>query len=289
MSISEKDITRYEDKYKNTLYNKIEEIISNESKIITQIEKHGQYIDIDTDIPNIGITFNNKLNELVQIFKKAGMSMFVEPNEENDIIDSNFVGNAIIDDMISQLSNGAQAMSKYDSSISKATEKRAKKVKALKKSGPIKKLFLKIRSFLVPTTVSDLTSYSEEEIEEVNSYLLEYKQIDEKLWKYNLRENVVQSLVKFINKKQYHNFTIPRLLEESVIPTLQKLDLKDVIPELQEELSGTQEHSSFSNNKSWELSPIQKLGIQISSKHIANEFEQNDSSTVIKKSNDIDK
>ena len=59
MSISEKDIREHENRYKDLLYDKIGEIISKQSQIITQIGKTGQYIDIDTDVPNIGITFNN--------------------------------------------------------------------------------------------------------------------------------------------------------------------------------------------------------------------------------------
>lgn len=282
MSISEKDIRINEDRYKNLLNDKIEEIISKQSEIITQISKTGKDVDIDTDIPNIGITFNNKLNELSQIFKKAGISMFVEPNEKYNFVDSNFVGNAIIEDMISQISNGMQALSEYDSSIDKATKKRMEKVKALEKSGPIKKLFLKIRSFFVPTTVSDLTSYSENEIEEANSHLLEYKEVDENLWKYNLKDNVVQSLVKFINNKRYHESGISELLEESVIPTLQKLELESVIPKLQNELSNLQEQSNFPNNKSWELSPTQRLEIQKNSEQVANEIKQKGNSIIDK-------
>ena len=282
MSISEKDIRINEDRYKNLLNDKIEEIISKQSEIITQIFKTGKDVDIDTDIPNIGITFNNKLNELSQIFKKAGISMFVEPNEKYNFVDSNFVGNAIIEDMISQISNGMQALSEYDSSIDKATKKRMEKVKALEKSGPIKKLFLKIRSFFVPTTVSDLTSYSENEIEEANSHLLEYKEVDENLWKYNLKDNVVQSLVKFINNKRYHESGISELLEESVIPTLQKLELESVIPKLQNELSNLQEQSNFPNNKSWELSQTQRLEIQKNSEQVANEIKQKGNSIIDK-------
>ena len=186
MSISEKDIREREDKYKNLLYSKIEEIISKQSEIIRHIGKTGQYIDIDTDVPNIGITFNNKLIELANEFRRAGISMFADPNEKYNFVDSNFVGTAIIEDMISQLLKGTQVLSEYDSRAGKVTNKRMEKIKALEESGPIKKLFFKIRSFFVPNTVSDLISYSEEEIEEVNSHLLKYKEVDENLWKYNL-------------------------------------------------------------------------------------------------------
>ena len=272
MSISGKDIITYEDSYKKLLYDKIGEIISKQSEVVTQIGKTGQYVDIDTDIPNIGITFNNKLNELSQIFKKAGISMFAESNEKYNFVGSNFVGDAIIEDMISQLSNGTQALLEYDSSMSEATNKRMEKVKALEKSGPIKRMFSKVRSLFVPTTIPDITLYSEEEIGKMNSHLSEYKEADESLWKYNLRDNVVQSLVKFINNRQYHDFTIPGLVEESVIPTLQKLGLEDIIPQLQEELSKKKEQSISLNKKSWELSSTQKIGAQISQERAASEF-----------------
>lgn len=280
MSENKQDIETNEDRYKDLLYDKIGEIISKQSESITHMCKTGQYIDIDTDIPNIGITVKNKLNELSKTFKEAGISLFSESNEKNDSADSNFVGNSIIEDIISQLSKGTQAWSEYTSSIDKTTKERTEKIKALEQSGTIKKIFLKIRSFFVPTTVSDLISYSDKEIEEVKSHLLEYKEIDENLWEYNLRDNVVQSLVKYINNRQSRILAIPGLIEESVVPTLQKLGLEDTIPQLQEELSKTQEQSKSSNNKSWELSPIQRLGIQISSERVAKEFEQNGSNTM---------
>lgn len=276
MSISEKDIKEEEDKYKNAIYGEVEKMNCTLSEIIEQ------YTNNSTKIPNISITFNNKLNEISQIFKRAGISMFAEYNKEYDFIDINFVGNAIIEDMISQLSSGVKALSKYNDSINNANKKREERIKELEKSGPIKKLFLKLRSFFVTNTVSNLTSYSKEEIEDVNSNLSKYKEIDENLCEYNLRDNVAQSLAKLIIDRRYNDFTIPAVLEESIGPTLKKLGVEDVIPQVQEELNKLQEQSKIHNSKSWDLSTIQRLGIQISSKQIANEFEQNENSAINK-------
>ena len=276
MSISEKDIKEEEDKYKNAIYGEVEKMNCTLSEIIEQ------YTNNSTKIPNISITFNNKLNEISQIFKRAGISMFAEYNKEYDFIDINFVGNAIIEDMISQLSSGVKALSKYNDSINNANKKREERIKELEKSGPIKKLFLKLRSFFVTNTVSNLTSYSKEEIEDVNSNLSKYKEIDENLCEYNLRDNVAQSLAKLIIDRRYDDFTIPAVLEESIGPTLKKLGVEDVIPQVQEELNKLQEQSKIHNSKSWDLSTIQRLGIQISSKQIANEFEQNENSAINK-------
>ncbi len=282
MSISEKDIKEEEDKYKNAIYGEVEKMNCTLSEIIEQ------YTNNSTKIPNISITFNNKLNEISQIFKRAGISMFAEYNKEYDFIDINFVGNAIIEDMISQLSSGVKALSKYNDSINNANKKREERIKELEKSGPIKKLFLKLRSFFVTNTVSNLTSYSKEEIEDVNSNLSKYKEIDENLCEYNLRDNVAQSLAKLIIDRRYDDFTIPAVLEESIGPTLKKLGVEDVIPQVQEELNKLQEQSKIHNSKSWDLSTIQRLGIQISSKQIANEFEQNENSAINKDDKEYD-
>jgi len=253
MSVSEEDFKKFEDKYKSFLYEKIEELISKQLKAIERINKAREIIDIETDIPNTGITFNNKINELAKIFEKAGVSMFADSNEKYPLVYSNLVGDAIINDMISKLLKGTQKLLQYESSFAEITNKKMEENKALEKFGPIKKLFLKIRSFIVPNTVSELKLYSEEEVEEINSYLLEYKEVDEEVFNYNLRDNIVQSLVNLINNRGFSD--VPAILEESVIPSLQKLGLEDLIPELQEKVSGSQEQTP---KRRWEISPAQK-------------------------------
>lgn len=270
MSISEKEIKAHENRYKNILYDKILTMISKQTELITQISSLRQ--GVDTDIPNIGVTFNNKLNELSHIFEDAGISMFVETNEKYNFIDSNFVGDAIIEDMISQLLKATQILSKYDSIISESTKKRSAKIKALEEMGPIKKIFLRIRSFFNPTIISDLTSYSEKEVEEAKSMLAEYTEVDKNLWEYNLKDNIVQSLIQFIKNKQYHDFDIPGILEECVIPTLQKLGLEDAITQLQEELSDSQKQQTISSRDKYEgLSTIEQRSNEITTQDINKE------------------
>lgn len=276
MSINEKDIIEGEKKYKNILYNMISKTISKLSDIIKQIQKAGEHIDIDTDIPNMGTTFNNKLNEISHEFKRSGISLFIDVDEKRDYIDSSFVGYSIIEDMIFQLSSGIEALSDYNLSIEKATKKRTEKVKELQTLGPIKKMFFRIRSFFVPTTLSTLTSYSEEEIGEVNSNLLKYKKLNKNLWEYNLKNNIVQSLVRTIINRKYHDFTIPILLEETIIPTLKKLKLDDVIPQLQEEISKSREQQASLSKKNLEFTITQSLGVKMSSKTVDNGIKKNE-------------
>lgn len=272
MSISEKDIKEKENRYKKLIYNKIDEVTSKQAQVIKQIEQIEKEIDINTDLPIMGTTFNLKLSKLSQEFKKAGISMFAEPNKKLDFVSSNFVGDAIIEEMIFYLSRGTQELFAYDSSLEKATKKRIEKIQEIENAGPIKQLSFKIRSLFAPNSIIDMVEFSEEEIEEINFHLSEYKNMEEKLWNYNLKDDVVQSLVNFITNRQYSKEAIPELLEESVIPTLKKLGIEDVVSQLKEDLSREQERTSLSTDKSWELSVLQNLGIQLSSEQIASDF-----------------
>ena len=270
MNSSPKDIQEYEKLYRDLLYKNIEEITSTQTETLTQIKNTGKYVDIDTDLPNIVITFNNKLSELYQIFKKAGISMFAELNQRNGEIRLNFVGEAIIEDMKSQLSKGINTLIEYNSCIGGITDRKIEKIRQIESAGRIKKFFLKMRSLFVPNIVTDIAEYEQDEIEQINSYLIKYKEIDEKIWNYTLRNNVAQSLVRFITNEKYSEEEIQGILKECVNPTLQKLGLDNLISQLKDDLRRAQEHSIPLSDKSWKLSTSQKLGIQLYSGRAAN-------------------
>lgn len=280
MGISESTIKAYENRRKEILYQIIRESISKQAKFIMQVEETCKIFDINVSMPNIGITLNNKLIEISKIFKKAEISMFAEPNEKLNMVNSNFVGDAIINDLVAQLGEGIEKLLEYDFSMEKVINKKTTQIKALEKSGPIKRIFFSIRSLFNPNLISNVVSYSKEDIEEIKSHLSEYKKIDENLWGYNLEDNIVQSLANYINDRQYDKNTIPEVIEECIKPTLEKLGLENVIPQLKEELSKSREQLDSSKDKSWELSTSQKMEIQKSSKQIANEIDNNEKSEV---------
>ena len=70
--------------------------------------------------------------------------------------------------------------------------------------------------------------------------------MDNKIWSYNLKDDLVTTIVTFITEPQnlpqfntlhrYDAYTVPGLLEESVVPDLKKLGLECLIPQLQEAL-----------------------------------------------------
>lgn len=161
--------------------------------------------------------------------------MFSQKNEDYDFVGTSFVGDAVIFDLISFASRGTQNLADYNKKMKKLTDKKVEQVQGLEKASPIRNLFGKIRKFFMPIKQEDI-SYTPEEREAVNTHLSEYREIDNQLWKYNLRDNVVHSLVKQIRERGCQASGIPGLLEESVIPDLEKLGLGDLIPQLQQAL-----------------------------------------------------
>lgn len=150
-------------------------------------------------------------------------------------VGSSYVGDAIIADLIGFASRGTQSLADYDKEMKKLTDKKVEQVQGLKKASPIRKFLGKIRKFFMPIKQEDI-SYTQEETEAVNTHLSDYRETENQIWKYNLKDNVVSSLVKQIRERGYHASVIPGLLEKCVIPDLQKLGLGDLIPQLQEAL-----------------------------------------------------
>lgn len=202
------------------------------------------------ELQNIGITANNKIGSLFQIFKKAGISIFGEYDAKNKSIHSNFVGDAIISDILfRQMYIGIENFKMFSHNLEEATDK----IEERYEGGVIKSIFRVIKSAFVPK--SDLESYVDQKIESANLFLSKYQEIDSKLFKYNLKDNIAQTLIWFIKTNEYNYSGILRLFEENITPTLQKLGLDDIIPQLKKELIKPQ------NGKSWELSEKEKNAI----------------------------
>lgn len=95
--MSENILVDEKENQKKLIYDEIDKIIHDQVDLISSLEEIKSFVNIDTDAPNIGITLNNKLNELSQKFDDAGISIFSESVSEK--IEGNPVGDAIFDDI----------------------------------------------------------------------------------------------------------------------------------------------------------------------------------------------
>lgn len=246
MALDKQRVEEFEEKYKKALFSKIDEVSSKQFESINLMITNARNIgQANVDIPNASTTLNNKLVELSQNFKNAGISMFSSELEDYDIVSSSFLGDAIIQDLIDKLSKSNEELIKYNKTMQSVSERKGEQVQALQNISQIKKFLLKIRAIFVSAKPVDF-SLTNEEQNELDAHLQEYRDIDDEIYNYNLEDNLVHALVKAITAPQkignlniphrYDAYAVPRLLEENVIPDLKKLGLEQLIPQLKEAL-----------------------------------------------------
>lgn len=262
MPVSDEQVKKFENAYKRTLFGEIDYLISLQNELFRTIKSNQKQVGIDKDIPNMGITFNNKLIELSHIFQEAGLSIYSSKIEEYgelklNFVSSSFIGQAIIFDMIHIIEEGTDVLMEYNSELNKLYSKKQEKLKSLRNAGPIKK-------FLLNFTL-DL-SYSPEEKKYLTSFLYKYSDFDDKLWNYNLRDNIVHSLVTYITNEYANHHDIHGLIDESVVPDLEKLGLLDLLPQLRKYIDDV-----FKKN-SWDLPEITQKEMQEYQQQLAKQY-----------------
>ena len=274
MKINEEDRKNYENKYKEEVFEKIYKIVSLQDNNIRKIEILKKKIGIKTKVPNIGITVNNKIVEISRIFKLAGISIYTEINEKGSQ-NKSFCGRAIIEDIISQTSESMDLIIEFYNTLIDILKQKRNKWYGLDQ---IKTVWRVIKNPGKLNNILSITTFSKDEIEKIEANLIEFAKMDDKIWNYNLKDNFIQSILIFINQNR-DEYEIPVVLEESIIPTMQKLGLEEQIPELKEQLSKIQETNSEqqqilnTESKPWKLDKSKKLEIQRHSKMIAKEHE----------------
>ena len=272
MKINEEDRKNYENKYKEEVFEKIYKIVSLQDNNISKIEILKKKIGIKTKVPNIGITVNNKIVEISRIFKLAGISIYTEINEKGSQ-NKSFCGRAIIEDIISQTSESIDLIIEFYNTLIDILKQKRNKWYGLDQ---IKTVWRVIKNPGKLNNILSITTFSKDEIEKIEANLIEFAKMDDKIWNYNLKDNFIQSILIFINQNR-DEYEIPVVLEESIIPTMQKLGLEEQIPELKEQLSKIQETNSEqqqilnTESKPWKLDKSKKLEIQRHSKMIAKE------------------
>ena len=219
---------------------------------------------LDTSIPNIGITLNNKLVELYQEYKEKGIQVFDIDHEMDDLPGIRILPTITFTYLINITSEVSQTelegfLNKYKELEAKKTEK----INGIEKSkiSFIRRFSEKIWEFrarLNPDVIYELY-YSEEEVEELRDYIEFYKEFDNNLNDYNLNENISDSIIKFFEVSGYTQEQIEDLLENNIEPDLEKLGLKHQMKYIRERLK---ENIQEKDLKSWELTDSEKRRIQ---------------------------
>lgn len=266
---------------KKLIYDEVDKIIHDQADLISSLEGIKSFVNIDTDAPNIGITLNNKLNELAQKFEDAGISIFDESVSEK--MEGNPVGEAIFDDITLKIYTAREYFNEYAFKVYELVKKEYEKVKSY---GNFRKFLYAFENVTIYKNNEDALQIPIHILNKLHVNLEKYKQLDEELWNYNLEDNLEESLVNLINNDEY-DYDKQDL--KATIYTLKKLGLERLIPKIEE---AEKDRESKSDNKSWNLTNSEKSEIQSKAKKIAAKIKarepENNNTTEIKQKDNSD-
>lgn len=261
--MSENILVDEEENQKKLIYDEIDKIIHDQADLISSLEEIKSFVNIDTNAPNIGITLNNKLNELAQKFDDAGISIFSESVSEK--IEGNPVGDAIFDDITLKIYTAREYFNEYAFKIYELVKKEYEKVKSY---GNFRKFLYAFENVTIYKNNEDALRIPIHILNKLHVNLEKYKQLDEELWNYNLEDNLEDSLVSLINNDEY-GYDKQDL--KATIYTLKKLGLERLIPKIEEV---EKDKESKSDNKSWNLTNSEKSEIQSKAKKLADKIKE---------------
>lgn len=261
--MSENILVDEKENQKKLIYDEIDKIIHGQADLISYLEEIKSFVNIDTDAPNIGITLNNKLNELSQKFDDAGISIFSESVSEK--IEGNPVRDAIFDDITLKIYTAREYFNEYAFKIYELVKKEYEKVKSY---GNFRKFLYAFENVTIYKNNEDALRIPIHILNKLHVNLEKYKQLDEELWNYNLEDNLEDSLVSLINNDEY-GYDKQDL--KATIYTLKKLGLERLIPKI-EEVEKDRENKL--DNKSWNLTNSEKSEIQSKAKKMADKIKE---------------
>lgn len=261
--MSENILVDEKENQKKLIYDEIDKIIHDQADLISSLEEIKSFVNIDTDAPNIGITLNNKLNELSQKFDDAGISIFSESVSEK--IEGNPVGDAIFDDITLKIYTAREYFNEYAFKIYELVKKEYEKVKSY---GNFRKFLYAFENVTIYKNNEDALRIPIHILNKLHVNLEKYKQLDEELWNYNLEDNLEDSLVSLINNDEY-GYDKQDL--KATIYTLKKLGLERLIPKIEEV---EKDKESKSDNKSWNLTNSEKSKIQSKAKKLVDKIKE---------------
>ena len=276
MSNIEEELKEFEEKRKNELYGFCKIITSKQASLIEVIKKHEQKLGVKNGIiPNIGITFNNKIVEISQIFQKSGISMFASimmnyGEKKGKTVTHSFVGQAVLGCLIDNIDKGISTLEQYNSKLIELLREKYKPLQYNSKFRFLSSIMLKIK-LLTGKIKREQFDLTKEEINELGNILLEYKNIETEMWNYNLKGNIVENIMNCLKQIEYSDLTVLRIEDECIIPDMTKLGLIDLIPEIKDRI----EEYMRANQQSWELSPEEKEKLKESMKEYGENKEQN--------------
>lgn len=242
--ISEKEVQEFEENCKKQIFEKIYIMIEQLNNIFDGIDTCGEEIGLEIDgrLPNIAITLNNKIVELSRKFEEGGISIYSEKIEDYgslnlNFVSQSFVGMAIMSDLLDYINKGQEILGDITTIMENVTSRNEKKLTIIKEMNVFQIFFQRLKGFLSGIDFEEEMYCTDKEICDINKKFDDFSDVDDKIWNYNLKNNLAQSIVKYIREQDLATSDIEGILEETVIPQLNALGLINLLPQIKQELN----------------------------------------------------
>ena len=190
--------------------------------------------------------------EINHQFKNAGISMFAAENKRLGVVGYPFVGDAVADHLVDFFLKGLDKFKNIDDTAEDALKRIREKKARLKSPNPIKRIKARREG------IGEV--FTPEEMIKINGLLDDYRDLDGQLWSYNLRDNIVESIIKKFVAEKFGPSFIPYVLREEILPDLRKLGLDDLIGDIKQGLINEME-KDIKNYKEELLPPKERVQI----------------------------
>jgi len=202
----------------------INEVISKSGDLITELDDMNKLFGIEHNYSNAGVRFNNKINELKNVFNEHGMSLFTRYEPSIGINQFHLIGEAIFDALYARAVESLDAMKAYLEAYSSAIHEMSNIF--LNKMIPIAH-FIKRRN--ITLNGFQLTPQEKEKIAQL---YIEYQDKADAIWNFSLEDNLVDALIELFKKGECNSYYIKDMLDIEIIPMMNQLGLSNSVDEL---------------------------------------------------------
>ena len=251
-----------EKKVKEKTYHFFDTATKEYGYLADSINESFEVLDINSKVPNTAITAKNKVIELMHLFKRYNLSLFAGKIEaysyiekaQKELVGQPFVGNAIVVDIVKKLSASSDEL-KDLTLLSKQIiidniNKAMPVAQGLNSMNPFKRIIARIKY----NSLRDERILTPEEFATISTIYNAYKDLDDWLFNYNLRDNLIDSLMDYIKEIIITKDEANLIVKLDIEPTLKKLELEELIPELNNSIDTYYNNlNKPKNKKSWDI------------------------------------
>ncbi len=239
MPVTDEEFKKYEESFKSLIFNNLQTIMKNELTISKNFEKMCNNFDINNKLSTPMITINNKIIELSNEFEEKGISFYASKVEDYghhniNVPTSNLLADMIIRDLLNSYLECSNELIQSNNKLAKLAE--SFKQVSVVPSGFFTRFKYTVSNYFNQNEQKEQFNIAQMCREEISSIIESRNKKDNALFKYNIRDNVEDSIINFFstNSPKYSTKIIKDLLHENIFVDLEKLGYSDLIPNIQE-------------------------------------------------------